>query len=321
MMGTPKKKMKLVVANEDTAYAARLAAGRERFSRIVTELQQRAVRICASNNPRRATAMDLPCALDAPGSYQWVAYEFGSHNFDWLRAMYKLSGRRCGVVGIDADPNMPAHLSMTFEEFYLYHRSHFLKCKPDACMFAGNCCSFSKQSETHHGRSVEPVNSDPDTHECAEKIEFGNQTLKYVELIMLAAWEVNPLCIMKFETPAGYCSKQPIYNDVFLHIFGLRETRLCKCKCFGTKYRKEINIVNNMQCWDINSWSRSQRMCTASHLCNAARANGGRHPKVVAGAASQASARFGVVMAESLARVCLLEMQTLNTPDTSIRLR
>jgi len=140
MMGTPKKKMKLVVANEDTAYAARLAAGRERFSRIVTELQQRAVRICASNNPRRATAMDLPCALDAPGSYQWVAYEFGSHNFDWLRAMYKLSGRRCGVVGIDADPNMPAHLSMTFEEFYLYHRSHFLKCKPDACMFAGNCC-------------------------------------------------------------------------------------------------------------------------------------------------------------------------------------
>ena len=58
MMGTPKKKMKLVVANEDSAFAARLAAGRERFSRIVTELQQRAVRICASNNPRRATAMD-----------------------------------------------------------------------------------------------------------------------------------------------------------------------------------------------------------------------------------------------------------------------
>ena len=70
MMGTPKKKMKLVVANEDSAFAARLAAGRERFSRIVTELQQRAVRICASNNRRRATAMDLPCALDAPGSYQ-----------------------------------------------------------------------------------------------------------------------------------------------------------------------------------------------------------------------------------------------------------
>jgi len=64
--------------------------------------------------------------------------------------------------------------------------------------------------------AVEPVNGDPDTHECAEKIEFGNQTLKYVELIMLAAWEANPLYIMNFEThtyPAyvsGFAMANPI---------------------------------------------------------------------------------------------------------------
>ena len=44
--------------------------------------------------------MDLPNALDAPERCVWRAYEFGSHNFDFLRAMYHESGGECGVVGV-----------------------------------------------------------------------------------------------------------------------------------------------------------------------------------------------------------------------------
>eukprot|EP00629_Pelagomonadales_sp_RCC1024_P000827 CAMPEP_0119262856 /NCGR_PEP_ID=MMETSP1329-20130426/2442_1 /TAXON_ID=114041 /ORGANISM="Genus nov. species nov., Strain RCC1024" /LENGTH=310 /DNA_ID=CAMNT_0007262533 /DNA_START=45 /DNA_END=974 /DNA_ORIENTATION=+ len=298
--GTPSKKRKpSVLALGDGGYAERVAAGKERMVGIRAALRERSVSMCAANNSRKQTRMDLPSALDAPCRYTFHAYEFGSHNFDFLRAIYNMSGRRCGVVGIDGDPNMPAHLSMTFEEFYLDHIAIFQRCPPHVCGFAGNCASFSMQSVAHHRRSEEPVNGEPDTYECAQKIEFANQTLKYIELIMLAAWDVNPLCLVWFETPKGYCTQQPIYQDVFLDIFGLKEARFCKCKLFGTLYRKEINIVNNLQRWEVNGYDYSQRMCTSSAYCDRSRANRGRHPKVVQGACSRESAQFGVPLATS----------------------
>ena len=295
--------------------------GAQRLERIKRQLHERGVRLCGSNNSRLSRDMDLPCALDAPDRYHWFAYEFGSHHFDFLRAMYQLSNGRCGVVGIDGDPNMPAHLSVTFEEFYLYHLEKFRKCPPNVCCFAGNCASFSMQAVQHHGRSEEPVNGAPSTYECAQKIEFANETNLYIKLIMLAAWEANPNCKVLFETPKGYCTKQPIYKDVFLGIFRLKETRFCKCKCFGTKYRKEINIVNNMRYWPVNKKDVADRLCTSTSLCCFA-CKTGRHPKVVEGAESRGSARFGVAMAESLAEACLHEFRLVHWQELekSVRL-
>ena len=145
------------------------ASAVRRLERIKRKLHARSARICAYNNSRQSTDMDLPSALDAPDRYSWTAWEFGSHHFDFLRAMHRLSGGRCGVVGVDGDPNMPAHLSVTFEEFFLYHVGKFQKCKPDVCCFAGNCASFSQQSVNHHGRNEEPVNGAPDSHRCADR--------------------------------------------------------------------------------------------------------------------------------------------------------
>ena len=119
LMCTPKKKKRPQVHRvHDDGFDARFKAAQERVVQMQRDLHERAVGICASNNSRQRKDMDLPCALDAPSRYCWYAYEFGSHNFDFLRAIYQLSDHQCGVVGVDGDPNMAAHMSVTYEEFY-----------------------------------------------------------------------------------------------------------------------------------------------------------------------------------------------------------
>ena len=101
---TPRKRKVTgrVYKEHDAAFAAILHEAQGRLARMHVALRDRSIRLCGANNSRRRVVMDLPNALDAPERYVWRAYEFGSHNFDFLRAMYRESGGECGVVGVDS---------------------------------------------------------------------------------------------------------------------------------------------------------------------------------------------------------------------------
>ncbi|EGB03047.1 hypothetical protein AURANDRAFT_68346 [Aureococcus anophagefferens] len=135
----------------------------ERLVRIMEQLRVREASICCSNNGTKKRSTPLPpCGLGFPEKYGDFAYEFGSHNFTFLQRIYAISNGRCGCIGVDGDPNMCPHVLCSFRDFYL------------------NCCSFSQQSEAHHGRSIDLVNGAPLTEEQARKIEFGNETLMWI---------------------------------------------------------------------------------------------------------------------------------------------
>ena len=70
--GTPSKRRKpTVLALGDGGYAERVAAGKERMVGIRAALRERSVGMCAANNSRKQSRMDLPSALERPYRY-WV---------------------------------------------------------------------------------------------------------------------------------------------------------------------------------------------------------------------------------------------------------
>ena len=313
-MSSPAKKSKVVWIGE--SYHRDMAEATERLVRIMKQLRVREASICCSNNGTKKRSTPLPpCGFDAPEKYGDFAYEFGSHNFRFLQRIYAISGGRCGCIGVDGDPSMRPHVLCSFRDFWLYKRHYFKRCPPGVCVFAGNCCSFSQQSEAHHGRSIDLVNGAPLTEEQARKIEFGNETLMWISLLMIAAWQANPLCKVIMEIPAGYGPKQPICKDVFHSIFGLKKTALCKCMLFGTPYRKEIVIYNNLKSWHVNDLPYEKRICTASHSCGCF-----PHRETCCGVVARESADFGLAMAGSLARAAYKDLLAIDDSRGSMQL-